>query len=224
MQAFTYFSKHAFKRMAQRTKLPCEEVARILDQGLTLNTGRKPGFNRNHLLFYSIIDDDFFVAIQDEVTGTVVTVLPLDYHANLAWRISAEDCSKAKKIYLDGCAEEIKLQSVSHATLFVISGHFLDSAGNRKTKVIQKIDSVLYENDVKKLLLNQSIFANIDVLAAEKGIDARYMFGISIRLGNHGAPVAIDLREVRLPDTASHWDTPLPNPDAESLPAAMLDF
>ena len=79
MQAFTHFSKHAFDRIAQRTHLRCEDIARILDQKLALNTGRKPGLNRNHLLFYSIPDDDFFVAIQDELTGTIVTVLPLDY-------------------------------------------------------------------------------------------------------------------------------------------------
>ena len=100
MQAFANFSKHAFERIEQRTSLSYEEIAFILDRKLTVNVGKKPGIHRNHLLFYSIADDDFFVVIQDELMGTVVTILPLDYHANLAWKISQEDCFKARDIYL----------------------------------------------------------------------------------------------------------------------------
>ena len=98
MQAFTHFSRHAFERIAQRTKLSCEEIALIIDRKLIVNTGRKPGFDRNHLLFYSAPDDNFYVAIQDGLTGTVVTVLPLDYHANLAWVVSLEDCALAEAV------------------------------------------------------------------------------------------------------------------------------
>lgn len=208
MQAFTHFSRHAFERIEQRTKLPCEEIARILDRKLALNTGRKPGFNRNHLLFYSAPDDDFYVAIQDGLTGTIVTVLPLDYHANLAWSVPPEDCIKAKKLYLNAPVEDAQTQPASNATLFVISGHFLDGGGNQKTKVLQKLSSLPYENDIKKLLSDQDYFAKLDLLAAEKGIDAKRMFGISIRLGNHGAPIAIELQEVPSPNNALQWDAP----------------
>lgn len=231
MQAFTHFSRHAFERIAKRTKLTCEEIARILDRKLTINTGRKPGFNRDHLLFYSSPDDDFFVAIQDSLTGTVVTVLPLDYHTNLAWSISAEDCGRAKDICHNKAhaedaqpqqksqvtitpsnnkahADDAQPQHSSNAVLFVISGHFLDSAGNQKTKVIQKINTEPYGSDVMLFLSDQSFFSRLDVFAAETGIDAKAMFGITIRLGNHGAPIAIDLKEVLCPNTALQWDAP----------------
>ena len=170
MQTFTHFSRHAFERIEQRTKLSCEEIARILDRKLALNTGRKPGFNRNHLLFYSAPDDDFYVAIQDGLTGTIVTVLPLDYHANLAWNIPLEDCIKAKELYLTAPVEDMQTQPASNATLFVISGHFLDGGGKQKTKVLQKLSSLPYENDIKKLLSDQAYFAKLNLLAAEKGI------------------------------------------------------
>ena len=202
MQAFTHFSRHAFERITQRTKLTCEEIARILDRKLVLNTGRKPGFNRNHLLFYSAADDDFYVAIQDSLTGTVVTILPLEYHANLAWSVSSEDCSKAKDIFLNATAEILSKQPVSNASLFIVSGHYLDGEGNQKTKVLRKFSSIPYENDVKKLLFDQSMLSNLDSFAEEKGIDPKRMFGITIRLGNHGAPIAIDLREVESPNKA----------------------
>ena len=199
---------HAFERIAQRTKLSCEGIARILDQKLSLNTGRKPGFNRNHLLFYSAPDDDFYVAIQDGLTGTVVTVLPLDYHENLAWKVSPEDCVKAKELYLNAPVEDMQTQPASNATLFVISGHYLDGEGKQKTKVLQKVRSIPYENDIKQLLADHSYFAKLDLLAAEKGIEAKRMFGVSIRLGNHGVPITIELQEVPSPNKSLQWDTP----------------
>lgn len=197
MQAFTHFSRHAFRRISQRTKLRCEEIAIILDQKLAINTGRKPGFNRNHLLFYSAPDDDFYVAIQDGLTGTVVTVLPLAFHANLAWNISPEDCERAKELCISTPAENAQTQPVPIPTLFVISAHFINGVGNQKTKVIQKISSVPYENDMKNLLSDKNFFSKLGFFAAEKGIDANFIFGITIRLGNKGAPVAIDFQPVQ---------------------------
>jgi len=190
--------------------LSCEDIARILDRKLAIYTGRKPGFNRNHLLFYSPPDDNFFVAIQDGLTGTVVTILPLDYHANLAWTISPEDCAKAKKLCIDAPAEDTRTKDTHtkdiqtlptpNATVFVISGRYIDREGNQKTKVIQKLDSAQYEHDVKRLLSDQAFFSNLDALAADKGIDVRNLFGITIRLGNKGAGIPIDIQEVPSPN------------------------
>jgi hypothetical protein len=196
MQAFAHFSKHAFQRIAQRTKLSCEEIARILDRGLVVNTGRKPGLNRNHLVFYSVPDDNFFVAIQDGLTGTVVTILPLEYQANLAWQVTEQDCVKARDIVLGTTYEEQSLKATSKASAFVISGHYLDGEGNQKTKVILKTGSGIYGNEIKAFLSDQSIFSRLDELAVAKAIDPERMFGVSIRLGRHGEPIAIDLRHV----------------------------
>lgn len=208
MQSFTHFSRHAFERLAQRTHLSCEEIARILDRGLVVNTGRKPGLNRNHLVFYSVPDDDFFVAIQDELTGTVVTILPLEYQANLAWQVSDEDCVKAREILLSALKEESTQQTISASTLFMVSGHFIDSEGNQKTKVILKTASASYQNDIKAFLSDDLLFSKLNELAESKGINARQMFGISIRLGNRGAPILIDLRDIQSPNIADNCGAP----------------
>jgi len=197
MQAFTHFSRHAFERVTQRTKLSCEEISRILDLKLALNTGRKPGLNRSHLLFYSHEDNDFFVAIQDDLTGTVVTILPLDYHANLAWSISPEECSKAKELFFSVPQEEVKSHKKFDAVQFVISIHYLDDNGKQKTKVLKKISSQPYNNKIKNLLTDESFFTKLDMFITEHGLDARQVFGISIRLGSHGVPVFVDLQEVK---------------------------
>ena len=180
----------------QRTRLSCEDIARILDRGLAVNTGRVPGFNRNHLLFYSAPDDNFFVPIQDELTGTVVTILPLDYQETLAWKVSKEDCAKARELVLRAPKEENSQQAASLAKAFVISSYFLDGEGNQKAKAILKIAAAPYQHDVKALLDDTSLFARLDELTKASGIECRTILGYSVRLGNHGTPIAIDYGEI----------------------------
>jgi len=201
MQSFAHFSRHAFERIGQRTSLSCEEIAEILDRELVINTGRKPGFNRNHLLFYSHRDRDCFVAIQDGLTGTVVTILPLDYHKNLAWKISEADCEKAKEVFL-AAPPLVKRGPSEPPKVFVISGLFLDENGRQKTKVLLKTSCAPYENDLKKFLADDDVFRRIEDLAFAKGIPNERMFSIAVRHGNDGIPVVIDLRSV---DTAPNW-------------------
>jgi hypothetical protein len=191
-QSFAHLSWHAFKRVRQRTSLSCEEIANILDNKLVVNTGKQPGFNRNHLLFYSLRDDDWFVAIQDGLTGTVVTILPLDYHQNLAWKVSQADCEKAKELFLT--AQLPKLDAVSALPkVFLISGLFLDDHGRQKARLLLKTSSAPYEDDVAKFLADDDVFGRIGDLASAKEIPFERMFSLVIRHGRNGNPVVIDL-------------------------------
>lgn len=194
-QSFAHFSWHAFMRVRQRTSLSCEEIANILDSKLVVNTGRQPGFNRNHLLFYSLRDDVWFVAIQDGLTGTVVTILPLDYHQNLAWRISQAECEKAKEVFLT--AQMPKLDSASSLPkVFLISGLFLDDDGRQKARLLLKTSSAPYEDDIAKFLSDDDVFGRIGDLAYAKEIPYERMFSLAIRHGRNGNPVVIDLHRV----------------------------
>ena len=195
MPSFANFSRHAFKRIAQRTSLSCDDIAAILDRGLVVNTGQRPGFNRVHLVFYSHLDNDYFVAIQDVVTGTVITILPLDYHETLAWGISAADCERAKEILLAAPPlEEPRVRNVPK--VFVISAQYLDEDDRQKTKLLLKIPSCLYDNDLKKLLDDNTIIQRVEKSAPDHGIPIERMFAISFRHGKGGQSVTIDLRYV----------------------------
>ena len=195
MPSFANFSQHAFKRVAQRTLLRCEEIAAILDRGLVVNTGQRPGFNRVHLVFYSHLDNDYFVAIQDVTTGTVITILPLDYHETLAWGISEADCERAKEILL--AAHTVEEPRVRDAPkVFVISVQYLDEGDRQKSKSLLKIHCCLYDNDLKKLLDDNTIIQEVEKSAGENGIPTERMYAISVRHGKRGSPVTIDLRYV----------------------------
>ncbi len=142
------------------------------------------------------MDDEFLVAIQDGLTGTVVTVLPLEYHKNLAWNISPADCFKAKEIIINAFTDNLIQHKTVQATLFIVSCHYLDDNEEQKTKVLKKIISSPYKNEMNQLLSDEYIFANLDNFATEKGIDYKSIFSISIRLGNKGVPVFIDLQKL----------------------------
>lgn len=207
MQSFANFSRHAFKRVAQRTLLSCEEIAEILDRGLAVNTGQRPGFDRVHLIFYSHVDNDYFVAIQDVITGTVITILPLDYHENLAWGISEADRESAREIILAAHAaakpSTVEKPSARDAPkVFVIAGQYLDEDDRQKTKLLLKTPSDLYDNDLKKLLGDNTIIQEIEKSASDKGIPIERMFAISVRHGKRGLPMTINLRTVSPFD---HW-------------------
>lgn len=94
---FSYLSSHAIERLGERTQMNVDEMNHLLDHQGYFKLGSHAGFHRVHLLFYSPKDENFFVAIQDERMGKVVTILPTAYHDKLAWRILPEDREQAKQ-------------------------------------------------------------------------------------------------------------------------------
>lgn len=198
--AHSYFSKHAFDRLKQRTALTCNDVTSILDLNLMVNLGSIPGFNRRHLLIYSVFDDDFFIVIQDYLTGIIVTILPVEYHENIAWNISMEEKDKAKEILIrsefgskkiDQFFQKQKLPTP--AKNFVINAYFIDKSGMQKSQCILKVKSNYYNNEVKYLISDGQVMSEIQEIIKNKLVNFDSAFAISIRLGSHGNPVIVDL-------------------------------
>lgn len=185
-QAFCHFSNHAFDRLAQRSALFYHQVADLLDQGLVVNTGCKPGFNRAHLVFYSSIDDCCFVAIQDIVTGTVVTILPLDYHANLAWSIDEETQNKAKE-------KALSLKKVSECKnqppqSYLIYAHYVNEEGKYKSVKLTSYKAADYEHEFTKFINSAPWEKELEALLLNKNIHADSLSDLTAREGNRGCP------------------------------------
>ena len=98
-QRFAYPSSHAAKRIFQRTSIDSIELMKLLDNGACVNIGQIAGSSRRHLLFFSQKDKFCYVAIQDELSGKIITILPPAYHKNSAWKITTEQCLLAKERY-----------------------------------------------------------------------------------------------------------------------------
>ena len=81
--------------MDERTTLYEDELFGLIDNRRCVIVGIEPYTNRLHKLIYSVSDKAHFVAIQDMATGEVITILPIDYHENLAWKISQKKLKQA---------------------------------------------------------------------------------------------------------------------------------
>ncbi len=97
------FTRHAFERIngteeiEKRLNLTEQEIADLIDSESTIPLGREKGKkDRLHLLFYSHIDELAFVAVFDDKTREVITILPIDYHNR--WRISGGTIQQAREL------------------------------------------------------------------------------------------------------------------------------
>jgi hypothetical protein len=196
---FTHFSQHAHKRVLQRTHLSLQRLALVLDQKLVVNTGTEPGLQREHLLFYSIPDADCFIAVRDSMTGKVVTVLPLEYHENLAWKVSLSQVQMAKEL---ACGVNSRPKSATAnpsaptgPSMLVVSCSYVDACGNYRVMVLVKVKASLYDSDINTFMRNPETSDLIDAAAQSKNLNPERMLILSVRLGNNGTPTTWVINE-----------------------------
>ncbi|NCN07726.1 DUF4258 domain-containing protein [Candidatus Falkowbacteria bacterium] len=95
------FSRHARQRLSRRSNLPLEDVEDIIRYNLCVIVGfeqiKKFSSRKIHKLFWSIPDENWFVIIQDELTGVVITILP---PRRSCWVITYSSMEKAKQLVL----------------------------------------------------------------------------------------------------------------------------
>lgn len=90
------FTSHARIRLEERLSLSNEEINDLLENSKCVLLGQEE--ERVHKLFYSKPDNNYFVAIHDETTNEMVTILSLDYHNR--WVIDLDMCAEAKNLVL----------------------------------------------------------------------------------------------------------------------------
>ena len=199
----TNFSFHAFERVLGRMSMTHRKLAEILDADLVINVGQETNNNRVHKLFYSTIDKICFVAIQDVKTGTVVTVLPVDYHENICWAVSVDAQSQAKRIVAKDEATSLNVEILNtNATVFRVSGNLVDSYGQYlKTVNLGSWPCVPYEHSIDALIEDEQFVDYLVDKIKEKLNDmerdrSTYIETIAIRIGSKGEPVIFSTSEL----------------------------
>ena len=196
----TKFSKHAFKRLAQRTKLSVETIVDILEEKIYVNLGMMPGFNKAYLLFYSSIDENYFVAIQDLLNGTVLTILPIDFHINTERKITEKDLLKAKNLFLDRSSDRdvTPIPSGSRSSHIFVSTQYLDQENQQRSKQIfdLKILTNNYGSSISEIIKNEIFYKDFFTKTNVLGIDKEKIFSIALRQGKSSQqPILIDIKE-----------------------------
>jgi hypothetical protein len=196
------FSFHAFERVIGRLSMTHKELADLLNDDVVINIGQEPNSNRAHKLFYSIRDKVCFVAIQDIKTGTVVTVLPIDYHENISWSVSIEAQNQAKGLVVKAEVVTLAPEALNtNATVFKISGNITDYYGRyKKTVNLGSWPCAPYECSVDALVEDNKfvdfLVDKIKEKSSSLSDSQSFIQMIAIRIGNKGSPVFFSTSEI----------------------------
>lgn len=124
-------TNHAKSRLQERSKESESSLNALLEQGKTIKIGSEPSSNRCHHLFWSEIDQLHHVLILDEKTQEAITILPIDYHENISWKISEDALKLAKALATNSTiiSEEFETEPPVHAKISIRSQNQTISLG-----------------------------------------------------------------------------------------------
>lgn len=181
---------HALKRLRERTSLDVSELNQLLGSLAYVPLGSKPGIHKEHLLFFSERDNACFVALRDTLNGDVVTILPVNYHENLAWKVTREQCEAAKILAHKSMEffRDYKEPKAIHVALA-----YLDQTNTQKYKSVMKITD--FYGSFSGLVNDPNFAREIHDKSEELGI-APSISGVSIRRGKKGVPTFYEMSEL----------------------------
>lgn len=178
--------QHAIDRINERTLLTRQNVSDILAAQAYVNMGSLPGIAKDHLLFYSTLDKDYFVLIRDSMNAEIITCLPLEYHKNTAWKVSEEHKAQARALVP-------KVDAAIHNLppfVFVGVAFVKNGSDNWKNWQIDRLEHDYFETpeEIKSRLTNASIVKN----AFKSGVLATDIKKVYVKVGDRGLPKYFD--------------------------------
>ena len=189
----TALTKHDLDRVLNRLTLDPDEVINILDTGKSLPVGKESGSERVHRLFFSEADNTWFVAVQDEKTAEVVTVIPLGpYHR---FTIPYETLDKAKHLIVakpvSKAAPVTTLQRTSKVYKFTAYFEHRESGKRR----LFNLGSVPSENwdSISQMQKDASVQSLIKEKIKNALLVGEYCTGVIVRHGKDGEIISFDM-------------------------------
>tara|TARA_B110000196_G_scaffold293833_1_gene282429 strand:+ start:14490 stop:15116 length:627 start_codon:yes stop_codon:yes gene_type:complete len=186
---FTSLTRHALCRLGQRTGIDGDSLRKLLDKGGYIKLGLESAFDRQHCLFYSQPDNECFVAVQDIKTGEVITVLPLNYHKTLSWKMDKKLYNEIDEEFLRR-AEILARYNVdpdSMAFQMSLKIRYLNSNDTLRTKTLKKFPAEQYQNNSNSFISNkQEIFNIVTCWLKEK--EANKVIDLYVSLGRKSSP------------------------------------
>ena len=185
----TSFTRHAWVRVRNRLSLTPSEVAAILDYDLASPVGEESG--RTHKLFFSSPDDMCFVAVQDEMAGAVVTVLPLDYHSS--WTVSQQAQDQARKLLVEGPSPWRSSPVAGEPTVFRIACYFLGRDHKHRVANLGSIPRSKVAGSLANVLESDGVLTEIEARVEKAGRSGEELVMVFVRIGKRGNVMRIHL-------------------------------
>jgi len=186
------FTSHAITRLNERTSLKPMELNAMLCGAYCVNIGSKPGINKTHYLFYSDKDDNFFVAVLDNLDGTIITVWLLDYQESLGWAVTDDQKEEAVRLSRDYAVAESNRQAQPSNYLLTVA--YTNNEGRLLNCMVAKVPISEFNASPEWSFKNLTIIKNnlLEKLKAKKD-DVSSMHWLSVREGKKGDFTVINL-------------------------------
>jgi len=199
----TSYTYHGAKRIVQRIALEPKGLSAILDNSLWVHVGEEENTDREHCLFFSPYDDLCFVAIRDKKTHHIITVLPLDYHKNIAWEITEDQVLEARKfrqgIYKiidqtftrhsdrQKAANHKDNENTGNVATIKLTASCLREDGSLKTVSLGSLPPEDFGYEIEKAARNPLLKHHVSKKIGDKGYEFEDIYSIFMRLGKKGA-------------------------------------
>ena len=191
-----HFSKHAIKRIAERTQLKPKDISEIVENEAYVSIGSVPGFNKEHLLFFSVADDNFFFIIRDYLVMSVLTVLPVTFQRWLPRAITSEDLTLAlnlaakEKTPKEKVIPETEQKDVLIKKILIFVRYVSLQDGKSKSKSIIKVNSSEFSFSITNAVTSPEVKAQVKKALEDLSdeIDKHYPIEFFAKNGNRGIP------------------------------------
>lgn len=187
MKPKTSFTLHALDRTAERLHLSSDAIADIIDSDKAVILGYEPGTRRVHLLLYSEPDKECFVAVQDERTKEVVTVLPLDFDFHRVSFYPPTKLTDLKKRAEERTVGQLYIpqESVSPANYFFIF-YFRHSLRRTLRARTLEIQSEKYASGREEMERNAGLLAFLKQFAGDNCLPLERFEDVFVSVGRKG--------------------------------------
>lgn len=195
----TLFSFHARIRISERLHMEKEEIFQLFHEGRYVMLGVDGESNKVHKLFYSHIDNAWFVAVQDQKNGEVVTVLPINYHGR--WRISPTALFRAKAISQGDIVKEPEPQVTAIVNCEPHFWFWATTENQLYRRNVIKLGSIPRSADhsiAYLLTYPPEIVAAFTRLVQEKVDSNSKIVFVAAGIGSKGSRIALELRSLGL--------------------------
>ena len=187
-----YIRGHAFDRVSERLQMSPQEVADLLDQERYVLIGIEDGSSVAHKLIYSVLDNSWFVVIQDDVCGHVITILPAAFEKRM--EVSA-DAIRQARLLAEG---ELPLKSAPSGFTgpsFWFNAVIEDRRGITRTISLKPVPLV-GEATIDAVLEGRPMIEYIKKEISGKILFMEKVVSVDIRIGRKVKRVSIDLRRL----------------------------
>lgn len=186
-------TNHAFERITQRVSFNPEVVVEILKRDFFVKVGKEDDII--HCIFYSPYDRRHFVALINEVTGDVVTILPLSFYGdvsvkdrNEALKFSSDIRNMLIEMYPDKeVVDKNDKKEKTEATSFRVSAYCLDG----KVVNLGPIQAKPFNKNIQELVNSDEFPDLIKGKLKHKKIKTEDVASIQIKLGKHGGIMSV---------------------------------